>query len=370
MKIAIVAAESLAKRAELLSVARELGRDHDVTLYSRRSSDARPAARIGKGVTVRYLEVGPARELTSEELTPYLAELGDSLRRQWTADRPDVVHAHAWTCGLAAMAGSSGLGLPVAQTFLHRRGGDAAGQLKLQRALGRRANAVVARSEEERSSLVRSGVPRERIEVVPYGVEVDRFRRRPVAEARQSRGRLLHVGSLAPDRGAHTALNALRAVPDVELVVAGGPAPERLADDPELTELRRMAQRYGVADRVTFLGQVPHASMPKLMRGSDIVLSLPHQAPKGRVALEAMACGIPVIASAVGTHLDSVVDGVTGLLVAPDRPAEAAWLIRRLLADPTRRAAMGFAGTDRANARYAWDRVSRELVRVYEKAAA
>ncbi|MEU7895222.1 glycosyltransferase [Nonomuraea sp. NPDC049152] len=370
MKIAIVSGESHAQRAQLLSIARELGREHSVTLFSRRSSEAKPAARIGKGVTVKHLEVGPARELTPEELTPYLAEFGASLNRQWTADRPDVVHAYAWTCGLAAIAGVQGLDLPVTQTFFHRHGGDAARRLTLQRVLGRRADAVVARSEEEKATLVRLGVPRERIEVVPYGVEVSRFRRRTAAEAQQSRKRLLHVGSLAPDRGAHTALSALRAVPDVELVVAGGPEPARLDDDPQLAGLRRLAQRYGVADRITFLGQVPHASMPKLMRGSDIVLTLPHQAPKGTVALEAMACGIPVIASAVGAHLDSVADGVTGLLVPPDRPSHTARLIRELLGDPTRRAAMGFAGSDRANARYAWERVSQDLLRVYEKAAA
>ncbi|WP_084955297.1 glycosyltransferase [Thermoactinospora rubra] len=371
MKIAIVAAESHAQRTHLLSVARQLGREHDVTVYCRRTSDdAKPILRLSKGVTVEHVDAGPARDLPAGEVAPYLREFGMRLHRRWEDDRPDVVHAHSWTCGLAAVAGIQDLRLPFAQTFVPRHGTDGEKQLSVQRALGRRADAVVARSGEEKATLIRLGVPRNHISVVPYGVDVERFRRRTAEEAQHSRKRLLHVGSLAPDRGAHTALVALSAVPDVELVLAGGPAPEELGSDPQARALLRLAERYGVADRVRLLGRVPHGSVAKLMRGSDIVLTLPRQAPKGTVALEAMACGVPVIASAVGTHLDSVVDEVTGLLVPPDRPAQTARLIRRLLADPTRRIAMGFAGADRARSRYAWERVSQEMLRVYESAAA
>lgn len=83
-----------------------------------------------------------------------------------------------------------------------------------------------------------------------------------------------------------------------------------------------------------------------------------------------MACGVPIIASAVGAHLDSVVDGVTGLLIPADRPAQTSRLTRELLADPTRRTAIGFAGADRARSRYSWERISQELVQVYENALA
>jgi glycosyltransferase involved in cell wall biosynthesis len=88
------------------------------------------------------------------------------------------------------------------------------------------------------------------------------------------------------------------------------------------------------------------------------------------VPLEAMACGVPVVAADVGGHLDSIVDGVTGVHVPPRRPGEAARRIRRLLADTTRRTAMGFAGVDRARARYSWPRIAQETLAVYERATA
>ncbi|MEU7002721.1 glycosyltransferase [Nonomuraea sp. NPDC046570] len=366
MHIAIVSSDD--RRIPIMSVARELGREHRVTVYSRRNdAERRPKARVAHGVTVEQIDAGPAKDLGADEVMPYLSDLGGHLARRWGQDRPDVIHAYSWTCGLAAVAGAQGLGVPVTQTFSGPRGGSAH-HLKLERALGRRADAVIAGSEDEGAELIRLGVPRDHIAVVPYGVDTERFRRLGVAAAKGSRQRLLHVGSLAPDGGAHTVVRALAGLPEVELVLAGGPEAEELARDRDACGLRALAEQAGVADRVTVLGQVARSAVPKLMRGADIVVSLPREAPGGMVALEAMACGVPVIASAVGAHLDSVVDGVTGLLVPPDRPAQVARLARELLGDLTTRTALGFAGADRVRSRYSWERVGQELVRVYQDA--
>jgi len=90
--------------------------------------------------------------------------------------------------------------------------------------------------------------------------------------------------------------------------------------------------------------------------------------PFGMACLEAMACGTPVIASALGGHLDTVVDGTTGVLVPPGHPAQLARRIRRLLANPMLLEGFGIAAADRAQARYSWERVARETVAVYEHA--
>nr|WP_184942886.1 glycosyltransferase [Planomonospora venezuelensis] len=361
-----------AQRAQILAVARELGREHKVTIYTRRGSDCGKArVRVAHGVTMEHLSAGPARDLPEDGVLPYLPDLGGELMRRWGQDRPDVIHAHSWTGGLAAIAGASGLHVPVTQTFT--RQGESAGddrRIRLQRALGRRASAVIAGCGDEESELIRLGVPRRNIAVVPCGVDVERFRRQGPVAPRGTRPRLLHAGPLSDARGVRTAIRALSAIPEAELLVAGGPAAADLEHDPDAYRARLLAKELGVDDRVTFLGQVPHASMPKLIRSSDVVISLPREAAGGVVALEAMACGVPVIASAVGAHLDSVVDGVTGLLVAPDRPAQTARLARELLADPTRRTALGFAAADRVRSRYSWERISQELVRVYEDALA
>lgn len=126
---------------------------------------------------------------------------------------------------------------------------------------------------------------------------------------------------------------------------------------------------HRVADRVTFLGRVPRKNVPQLLRSADLVLTLPWYEPFGMVPLEAMACGVPVVATEVGGHRDSLIDNVTGVHVAAGRPAELARRVRLLLADPTRRHAMGIAGADRARSRYAWERVARETASVYGRVA-
>ncbi|MEV5498444.1 glycosyltransferase [Nonomuraea fuscirosea] len=367
MNIAIVASTNGNQRHRILSVARELGRDHHVTIYSRRdNAEGKPKTRVAPGVTVEHIDVGPAKPLAGDDVVPYLNEVGTHLSRRWSEDRPDVIHAHSWTGGLVAVAGAKGMGVPVTQTF---HAVDTAHK-ELERALGRRANAVIAGSGDEESALIRLGVPRNNIAVVPYGVDTERFQRRGAVATRGSRKRLVHVGPLTVERGAHTIVRALQGLGDVELVIAGGPEPDDLDQDRDARRLRALAEQLGVADRVTLLGQVKRAAVPKLMRSADAVVSVPREAGTGIVALEAMACGVPVIASAVGAHMDSIIDGVTGLLVPPDRPARTARLARELLYDPTLRTALGYAGADRARSRYSWERVSQELVRVYEATCA
>ncbi|MFF3437091.1 glycosyltransferase [Streptosporangium sp. NPDC002721] len=379
MNIAFVSSEALsstqdesdlaAQRAHLMAVARELGREHKVTIYTRRNSDSEKAkVRVSQGVTLENLTAGPAQNLPEDSVLPYLSDLGDQLMHRWGQDRPDVIHAHSWTGGLAAIAGANGLNVPFTQTFSSENNPRDAKKVRLQRAIGRRASAVIAGCGDEESSLIRLGVPRRNISVIPCGVDVERFRRQGPAAARGTRPRLLHVGPLTADKGVHTAIRALEGIPEAELVIAGGPESVDLEHDADAHRMMLLAKEIGVDDRITVLGHVPHASIAKLMRSADVVVSLPREAPAGVVALEAMACGVPVIASAVGAHLDSVVDGVTGLLVPADRPAQTSRLTRELLADPTRRTALGFAGADRARSRYSWERISQELVHVYETA--
>ncbi|MEV0390491.1 glycosyltransferase [Nonomuraea sp. NPDC050643] len=367
MNIAIVASANGNQRYRILSVARELGREHHVTIYSRRdSAEGKSKTRVAPGVTLEHIDVGPAHELSADEVVPYLNDVGQHLTRRWSQERPDVIHAHSWTGGLVAVAGAKGLNVPVTQTF-HTVD---ANRIELERALGRRANAVIAGSGDEESALIRLGVPRGNIAIVPHGVDTERFQRRGAVATRGTRKRLVHVGPLSTERGAHTIVRALQGLNDVELVIAGGPEPEDLDQDRDVRRLRALAEQLGVADRVTLLGRLKRAAVPKLMRSADAVVSVPREAATGIVALEAMACGVPVIASSVGAHLDSVIDGVTGLLVPPDRPARTARLARELLWDPTLRTALGYAGADRARSRYSWERVSQELVRVYEAACA
>jgi glycosyltransferase involved in cell wall biosynthesis len=125
-----------------------------------------------------------------------------------------------------------------------------------------------------------------------------------------------------------------------------------------------------VGDRVHLVGQVARRDVPALLRSADVVVSVPWYEPFGMVPLEAMACGVPVIASAVGGHLDTVLDGRTGALVPPRDPAALAQRLRELLADPARLAALGSAAATHARSRYGWGRIASETELLYRRVLA
>jgi glycosyltransferase involved in cell wall biosynthesis len=328
-------------------------------------------------VTVEHVTAGPIRSLSTEDLLPHLAAFGRQLATRWAKNAPDVVHAHDWTSGLAALSGGDGLSLPVTQTYhslglreqRHTGVSGPAPRIRLEKATARTVDAIIAGSTDDREDMVAMGMPRPRITVVPTGIDVQKFTEQGPAYPRGDRQRLLMLCGPDGSKGVDTAIEMLAQVPGAELVIAGGPAREDLDIDPDVHRLRILAKENGVADRVIFLGRVTRKNTPRLLRSADLVLSLPSYDPYGLIPLEAMACGIPVVATAISGHLDTVIDGVTGVLVPTGRPVELARRIRRLLADPTWLEALGIAAADRVRSRHAWSRVARETVAVYQRVA-
>ncbi|MFD0776272.1 glycosyltransferase, partial [Streptomonospora algeriensis] len=129
---------------------------------------------------------------------------------------------------------------------------------------------------------------------------------------------------------------------------------------------RESAEEAGVADRVVFTGGVPRARVPELLRSADLAVNVPWYEPFGMSTVEAMACGVPVIASHVGGHLDTLVQGVTGRLVPPRDARTLAYWMRVLLGDPVTRESLGIAAADRAAVRYTWPLVARQTEECYE----
>jgi glycosyltransferase involved in cell wall biosynthesis len=243
-------------------------------------------------------------------------------------------------------------------------------RIAVERAIMRRAAWIVATSSDEVAELEHERADLSRVSVVPCGVDLDQFRPAGGGERRDpSLGRLVIVGRLVERKGIGNAIAALRDLPDVELVVAGGPTRDQLAGDPEARRLLAFAERLGVADRVLMRGRVERDDVPALIRSADAVLCVPWYEPFGIVPLEAMACGVPVIATAVGGMLDTVVDGVTGIHVSPRDPGAISRAAHDLLVDRDRRKQMGAAGVRRARELYSWDRVAAETHEVYNGTA-
>lgn len=383
LNIALVTAADLdgadVHSIHVTELARALGRDgHKATVYTRRAAEAaRDRSRLGAGATVEQITAGPARALTEAETLPHIKDFANELGHRLRAGGPDIVHAHGWLGGLAAYAGTEGTGIPVAQSYHglgaveHRRRGPGSevhpARVRIERALGRGAGAVLAGCTDEVGELVRMGVPRTKIAVVPYGVDGERFRQVGPVLPRGERPRLVTVCGDLLRGGVATAIRALVHVPEAELVVAGGPAREELEGDAAVHRLRTLAKELHVADRVIFLGRLSRKDVPKLLRTARLALCLAPCQPSGMTPLEAMACGVPVIASPVGGNVDSVLDRVTGLHVPADRPVAIGRAVREVLREETTLSAWAIAAADRAHSRYDWERVAAETARAYGK---
>jgi D-inositol-3-phosphate glycosyltransferase len=210
--------------------------------------------------------------------------------------------------------------------------------------------------------LLAAGATPERVVVIPCGVDRDRFNPcGPPWPPSTGRPRVVVVSRLVERKGIGNVITALADVPGAELLIAGGPPEGLLEDDPEARRLAAVAERAGVRDRVELLGAVDRGRVPSLLRSADVVACCPWYEPFGLVAVEAMACGRPVVATEVGGLAETVVDGETGLLVPPRRPDHIAAALRRLVDDPDAVQRMGANGTVRAR-HYAWDRIAAVLL--------
>jgi glycosyltransferase involved in cell wall biosynthesis len=387
MKIALVAQHATpvpgdtagqADDARLRELSRSLaGNGHQVTVYAQNNGSSAPRTELGPGVTAEY--VGPATASRGEaELLAQVPAFSRPLHDRWTAERPDVVHAVRWTSGLASLAAARDLRIPVVQTFdslgvaerrHHLIPMDAGTErIRLEPAIGRSASAVVAGSSGEQSDLTRLGVPRRHIRVVPCGIDTTEFSPEgPVAE-RTTRPRLVTVADLSETSALANLLHALAKIPGADLVIAGGPARGQLRTDLGYRRLAKLAATLGITSQVTFAGTVTRPALPSLFRSADLLVSVSEYDPTGLTPIQAMACGTPVIASAAGAQADAVLDGTTGIIVPPARPAILAQRIRQLLQHPMLLEAFSVAAADRAKSRYSWNRIASETLSVYNTA--
>lgn len=353
-------------------------RGHRVTVYTRRDArDLPDRVLLRPGVEVHHVPAGPPEPIPKDELLPYMDDFGRWMAREWRGRAPDLVHSHFWMSGVASLRAAREARLPFLHTYhalgtvkrRHQKQADTSPpeRLALEREVGLGCDRVIATCHDEVYELGRMRIPAGKVGVVPCGVDTEVFRPEGPAADRDGghRYRLLQLGRLVPRKGAAVSITALTRLPDTELLVVGGPPAGRLHEDPEVRRLREIARLAGVADRVRFTGGVAPEEVAPLLRSADVVLCPADYEPFGIVPLEAMACGRPVVASAVGGQLDTVADPETGRLVPPRDPDALARAVGELLADPAWRAACGAAGRRRVLSRYGWARVAAATEKEY-----
>jgi glycosyltransferase involved in cell wall biosynthesis len=244
----------------------------------------------------------------------------------------------------------------------------------------RAADRVIAVSEHVADQAVDLGVQRNRVRVIRSGVDTERFRPRDRLRARErlnvaeATPLVLFVGNLEPRKQVDVLVRAIARVrrhlslPPVELLVVGSGESAGIED--QTARLRQLTADLGLGDSVRFLGRVDESRLQDCYAAADVFALASSSEAQGIVALEAMACGLPVVSTAVGGLLATIADGETGFLVPPGDADSLAERLLELLTDARRRQAMGAAARGAVARNFAWPRAIDDTVAVYREVVA
>lgn len=349
----------------------------DVRVYVRRWADHLPErVPIEPGLEVVHVDAG-APDLTKEHLPEVLSLFADGVATDLARTPADVLHANYWLSAVAGHELKHRLDLPLVATFhtlarVKVEAGDAEpiARVRAEEAVIGCCDAICASNPVEAQQLVELyGAPSDRIELVPPGVDHAFFSPGDRAGARAALGlddrpTLLFVGRVQPLKGLTVAVRALAQLSgsDSRLLVVGGPSG---SDGPaEMRRVLALVDELDLGDRVRFVEPQEHHRLSTYYRAADVVVVPSRSESFGLVALEAAACGVPVVASDVGGLRSLVQDGVTGRLVANREPSSFAAAVESVLADPVAATAMGAAGAELSR-RYSWSSTAGRLRRLY-----
>ncbi len=349
------------------------------TTYTRADRDGLPSeVWVEPNHRVVFIEAGP-HQLPKEALPDIVDEFTDRVLEDLAAHGgADVVHANYWLSGLVAHRIKHELDIPFVSTFhtlarVKAEGGDPepGWRDRAEAELINCADAICVSCVEEEQQFRRLyGDPQGQIEIVAPGVEHaffapgDQTGARAALDIAGDVPVILFVGRIQPLKGPDVAIRALHALrrPDALLLIVGGASGSD--GDIEVARARQLVDELGLHDQVRFVAPQPHHILSTYYRSADVVVVPSRSESFGLVALEAAACGIPVVASAVGGLLSLVDHGETGFLI-PDRdPVAFAKAIGQILDEPMLADAMSSASAHRAS-RYTWGFAAARLRRLY-----
>jgi D-inositol-3-phosphate glycosyltransferase len=370
---------------------RQLGRmGVHVDVYTRSQDEHVPHVLhdLGYGNRVVHVCAGPEVPLPKPELAGYLPDFVEGIMQfaETKGLEYDLIHSHYWMSGVAALELKSYWDLPVVHMYhtlglmkqrVARVPDEAEGDYRLngERKVLRMADRIVAATLAERAQLqwlYQADISK--VVVIPPGVDLSHFYPIPPDEAKDFIGvppcdkMLLYVGRIEPLKGIDTVIKAISMMEgqDVCLVVIGGdPDTSQHTTNDEMARLQTMREQAGVKDLVTFLGKRSQDTLPYYYSAADAVVVPSFYESFGMVALEAMACGTPVVASQVGGLAFLVEDGVTGFTVPVDDPEALADRLTHLISDRELRSKLGEQAANLAQ-KYAWQIIAQRILEVYK----
>lgn len=349
----------------------------DATVFVRRwTHDLPDVVEVEPGFRVVHIDAGPV-ELAKEQLPEIVDEFSDAVAAHLIDEPVDVIHANYWLSGVAGHRLKHELDLPLVTTFhtlarVKAETGDPEPQRRIdaEAEVIRCADVITANSVTELHELVSHyGADPDRVEVVPPGVDHAFFSPGARDGARSALGLgseplLLFVGRIQPLKGVDVAVETLAALDrdDARLLIVGGSS--GLEGDHEVRKIEKLIADRGLVDRVTMIPPQPHHVLSTYYRAADVCLVPSRSESFGLVALEAAACGTPVVASDVGGLRTLIEEGRTGFRIAGRDPRDFAAATRRILDSPLLAHDLARNAADAA-ASYTWTTMAGRLRRVY-----
>ena len=361
-----------------------------VDIFTRRHSPDLPdIVELSAGVRVRHLNIG-ANNATKEDLPALIPNISEAFSAVLENEKYDVLHSHYWISGKVAMPVAKKFGIPLAHTMhtmarvknMNLAEGErpepmirVQGETQVVAA----ADALIANTDAEAASLVSlyEACP-DNVSVVSPGVDLYKFTagdgRKAAREAvglPQDAHILAFVGRIQPHKGPEVLIRAVAEMlnhsphlrPKLITIIMGGASGSGLG---EVERLKDLVSWLNISDVVRFENPVPRAALPQWYRAADLVCVPSYSESFGLVALEAQACGTPVVATAVGGLRTAVADGISGVLV--DGHDARAWssVLARLLQEPQRRVLLSMGAIEHAS-HFGWDATARGTLDIYDR---
>jgi D-inositol-3-phosphate glycosyltransferase len=363
-----------------------------VDIFTRRTNNEHPdIVDLGNGVRVIHLNVGPIDGVTKENLPTLIPELSQAFKNALTAgEKYDIIHSHYWISGKVAMPVAKELHVPLVHT-MHTmarvknlalaEGESPEPMLRVQgeTQVVAAADALIANTDAEAASLVSlyDACPDD-VSVVSPGVNLEMFTAkgnkgdaRAVIGVPADAHVVTFVGRIQPHKGPEVLIRAIAEMVThspmlraklVTLIVGGASG----ANGAEVDRMKELVQWLGINDVVRFAPPVDRTGLADYYRASDLVCVPSYSESFGLVALEAQACGTPVVASAVGGLRTAVADGISGVLVDGHNPRAWSSVIARLLQEPQRRVLLSMGAFEHAS-HFGWDATSRGTLDIYDR---
>ncbi|MBC7463411.1 MAG: D-inositol-3-phosphate glycosyltransferase [Actinobacteria bacterium] len=364
----------------------------EVDIFTRRTSPDQPdVVAFAPRVNVRHIDGGPAGLVTKEDLPKYVSELSAQFTKALQGEISyDVIHSHYWISGKVGIDASKKLGIPLVHTMhtmakvknLNLADGETPepetrvrGEINVVEA----ASALIANTDAEAASLVSLyGACPDIVHVVTPGVDLITFTPGSgKAAARHVTGIptdahvITFVGRIQPHKGPELLIRAvsemlshsphLRA--KLSVLIIGGASG---AGGEEVYRLKELVRWLNLSEVIRFLPPVPRNELPDWYRTADLVCVPSYSESFGLVALEAQACGTPVVATAVGGLRTAVADGISGVLVDGHDPRAWSSVLARLLAEPARRVLLSLGALEHAS-HFGWEATARGTLDIYDR---